>query len=100
MSQTTTPFDQRAPKSDRFKQMLISYGTMMRLITGEVLIVNMPDWTRLVSCEHDFIRRCFVCIIEHISFPKVPLGEYPTSFIAEFKEIKCKTGEPRKLTFN
>lgn len=94
------PFDKRAPTSDRFKQMLISYGVMMRLITGEITITNIPDWTRLVSCEHSFVRRCFICLIEHPSFPKVPIGQEPSSFCAKFTEIKLKADEPRKLTFD
>lgn len=93
-------FDNRKPTSDRFKCMMISYNTMIKIMTGEVKVTNIPDWTRLVSCEHNFMRRCFICLIEHPSFDKVPPGQEPEFFCANLKECKLNPNEPRKLTFD
>jgi hypothetical protein len=92
-------YDKRKPTSDRYKVLFISYGQMLRLICGEVKITNIPEWSRLCECQTDFMRRGFVCIIEHPSFPKVKVGEAPDCFIAEFKEL-IKTSGDRKLTFD
>ena len=88
----------RKPTSDRYKGLFISYNFMMRMICGEAIITNIPDWTRLVECHHDFMRRGFVCIIEHPSFPKVEEGKEPEFLCAEFKVINPPSGT-RKLTF-
>lgn len=92
-------YDKRKPTSDRYKILFISYGHMLRLICGEVKIINIPEWTRLCECQADFVRRGFVCVIEHPSFPKVKAGAEPDCFCAEFKELIKQTSE-RKLTFD
>jgi hypothetical protein len=92
-------YDKRKPTSDRYKALFISYGQMLRLICGEVKIINIPEWTRLTECREDFMRRGFICLIEHPSFPKVKVGSEPNCFCAEFKENKIIDGI-RKLTFD
>ena len=69
--------DKRKPTSDRYKCMFITHSYMMRILCGECKITNIPEWTRLVEVQHDFVRRGFICLIEHPSFPKVEV-EYRT----------------------
>lgn len=92
-------FDKRHPTSDRYKSMIISYNDMMRMMCGELVITNIPDWTRLVSVSHSFRRRGWILLIEHPSFPKVEPNSYCDDLVAEFKEIKLSS-EVRKLTFD
>ena len=92
-------YDKRKPTSDRYKGLFISYGHMLRLICGEFKVINIPEWTRLVEVREDFMRRGFMCIIEHSSFPKVKAGQEPECFCAEFTETKISSGD-RKLTFD
>jgi hypothetical protein len=72
----------------------------MKLLSGQVKICNIPNWTRLVAVDHDFRRRGWILLIEHPSFPRVEPHSYCDDFIAEFCEIKLKADESRKLTFD
>lgn len=93
-------YDNRQPTSDRYKAMIISYNDMIKLMCGEIKITNIPDWTRMVSVDHDFRRRGWIILIEHPSFPKVDPASMPDDFIAEFESTNFNPNEPRKLTFD
>jgi hypothetical protein len=85
------------PTSNRYKVMFINNKTMLMLITGECIIKNIPENTKLCEAQWDFLRRGWNIIIENPSFPEVD-----PAIIADFYELEIEqTGKRlgRRLYF-
>jgi len=84
--------------SRRFKVMTISNENMLKLMTGEIRIKNIPEYTKLREAFPRDFSRCWGIVIEHPSFPEVPLGMECESFVLEIEETGKRNG--RKLYFD
>lgn len=83
--------------TNRYKALFISNKEMFRLITGEIKITNIPEYTKLCEVQPCYMKRGWEIIIEHPSFDIVPDGLICQSMNAEFEETN-KTIR-RKLYF-
>lgn len=84
---------------NRFKVAYISNKDMLKLITGECIIKNIPEFTRLCEAQPSFIKRGWEILIEHPSFPDVEnTGFIPETFVLEIEETGKRNG--RKLYFD
>lgn len=87
------------PKSNRYKVMFIPNKLMFKLITGECLIKNIPEFTKLCEVQPNFERRGWDIIIEHPSFPEIyDLAVEPERILIEIEETGKRNG--RKLYFD
>jgi hypothetical protein len=80
----------------RYKVFRISRKQMLQLITGEVQIQNIPEWSTILEVQPDFQTRGWIIMVHHPSFPEVPEGQISEDINLEF--ISFEHGK-RKLTF-
>jgi hypothetical protein len=81
----------------RYKIFTISRNFLLRMITGEVQIQNIPEWSTILEIQPNFHTRGWDFIIHHPSFPEVPEGKIATTINLEIKTLDRGV---RKLTFN
>jgi hypothetical protein len=80
----------------RFKTFSISRKQLLQLITGEIQIQNIPEWSTILEIQSNFQTRGWDFLIYHPSFPEVKEGEMSESINLIFE--KFNRGK-RKLTF-
>lgn len=88
----------QGPQSRRFKVIAISNKDMMRLITGEIKITGIPEYTRLCEVYPHFMGRGWDILIEHPSFPEVNEAVECERENIEFELVDKPNG--RKLFFD
>ena len=87
-------------ESNRYKIMFINHRQMMKLITGECVIKNIPEFTKIIDFRENWMnKRGFEILIEHPSFPEVPEGVMiPEIYDLIIEETGKRNG--RKLYFD
>ena len=81
----------------RYKIFTVSREYLLRMITGEVQIQNIPEWSTILEVQPNFKTRGFDFIIHHPSFSEVPEGQIAKIINLEIKKFDRNI---RKLTFN
>lgn len=80
----------------RYKVFRVSRRQLLQLITGEIQIQNIPEWSTILEVEPDFQTRGWNIMIHHPSFPEVPEGQMAGVYNIEL--LSFERGK-RKLTF-
>lgn len=80
----------------RFKTFSISRRQLLQLITGEIQIQNIPEWSSILEVQPNFHTRGWDLLIYHPSFPEVKEGELAENINLIFTKLNR---DKRKLTF-
>lgn len=84
---------------NRIKVMFINKRELLNILTGKGYINNIPDYTKIIDMrEEHTIRRGFILILEHPSFPEVDEGMNPEMFYASIENHE--KSKNRKLYFD
>lgn len=80
----------------RCKIFSISRRHLLQLITGEIQIQNIPEWSSILEVQPNFQTRGWDILIHHPSFPEIKEGQIAESINLEFIKLNR---DKRKLTF-
>lgn len=85
--------------SNRVKTLFLNKMQLMDMLSGKCFISNIPDYTKIIDMrEENMIRRGFLLLLEHPSFPDVSECVVPEVFKAEVEYYE--KSKNRKLYFD
>lgn len=88
-----------AVESNRVKTLFLSKRQLMEILSGKGFISNIPDYTKIIDMrEENLVRRGFLLLLEHPSFPETSEGFVSELFNAEIEYYE--KSKNRKLHFD